>query len=128
MKILVIPTVNDTDVLPQGRLSVKALVGFTEEVVESLYRLQELNQHLRDEVAVLKGEKKRPEFKPSRMNEDAGASEPSAQVEPGQSAGDARPELTKRPGSAKKKKTVALKIDHEKVIQPGEPLPPGSRL
>jgi hypothetical protein len=28
--------------------------------------------HLKDEVAVLKGEKKRPKFKPSRMHEEAG--------------------------------------------------------
>ena len=84
MKILEIPKVDEADVLPRGRLSVKVLVGFTEEVVQSHYRLQELIQYLRDEVAVLKGEKIRPEFKPSRMNEDAGKLEPSLQAEKGQ--------------------------------------------
>ncbi|MFJ1261053.1 hypothetical protein, partial [Cupriavidus sp. CuC1] len=34
----------------------------------------------------------------------------------------------KRAGSAKRSKTGQLKIDHDQVIQPAEPIPPGSRF
>jgi hypothetical protein len=69
-------------------------------------------------MAILKGEKRRPVFKPSRMNEEAGQADDTA----------ARSPSAKRPGSQKKSKTVELKIDRERVIEPSEPIPPGSRF
>jgi hypothetical protein len=100
--------------------AVKKLVTWGEERSEIIHRLQERVLHLEDEVAVLKGEKKRPKFKPSRMNEDAG------QATAPQRERDGKP--AKRPGSAKKSKTGQLKIDHDEVIQPAEPVPSGSRF
>ncbi len=37
-------------------------------------------------------------------------------------------EAAKRPGSAKKHKTAQLKIDRDTIIEPAEPIPPGSRF
>ena len=100
--------------------TVRKLLEWGEERIETIHHLQEQVLHLKDEVAVLKGEKKRPKFKPSRMNEDAGkASKPDR-------AQNGKP--VKRPGSAKKSKTGQLKIDCEEVIQPVEPIPPASRF
>jgi hypothetical protein len=99
---------------------VRKLLEWGEERIETIHHLQEQVLHLKDEVAVLKGEKKRPKFKPSRMNEDAGkAGKPDrAQNE----------KAAKRSGSAKKSKTGQLKIDCEEIIQPVEPIPPNSRF
>jgi hypothetical protein len=77
---------------------------------------------LKDEVAVLKGEKKRPVFKPSRMNEDAG--KPDAVVDVGPDKGEKK---TRRAGSDKRSKTDQLKVD-DLVINPEEAIPPGSRF
>jgi hypothetical protein len=73
MKKLAVPYVTETDRTP----AVMKLLAWSEGLLEIIHRVQEENGHLRDEVAVLKGEKKRPTFKPSRMNEEAGkAAEP----------------------------------------------------
>lgn len=100
--------------------AVTRLMSFSEELIETNQRLWERVWLLEDEVAVLKGEKKRPKFKPSRMNEDAG----QASGQPHE------PEVkpVKRAGSAKRSKTGQLKIDHDQVIQPAEPIPLGSRF
>jgi hypothetical protein len=96
------------------------LFAWGEGLVEIIHRLQEQGLHLKDEVAVLKGEKKRPKFKPSRMNEDAGKAGKSERVR--------NVKRAKRPGSAKKSKTGQLKIDCDEVIQPAEPIAPDSRF
>ena len=100
--------------------AVMKLLAWGEGLVEIIHRLQEQGLHLKDEVAVLKGEKKRPKFKPSRMNEDAGKAGKPDRAQNGKPA--------KRPGSVKKSKTGQLKIDCEEVIQPAEPIPPASRF
>jgi len=64
------------------------LQAFGERLLEENNGLWEENAHLKDEVAVLKGEKKRPVFKPSRMNEEAGKAD-KAQEE-GQKTAQAR--------------------------------------
>ena len=68
MKKLAVPYVTETDRTP----AVMKLLAWSEGLLEIILRVQEENGHLKDEVAVLKGEKKRPKFKPSRMNEEAG--------------------------------------------------------
>lgn len=67
-------------------------------------------------MSILKGEKKRPVFKPSRMNEEAGKTDEAAQTS-----------QAKRPGSHKKRKTAGLRID-DSVIVPVEAVPAGSRF
>lgn len=115
-KALATPYVAEADRTP----AVIELLARHESLVEIIHRLLDENGHLKDEMAVLQGEKKRPKFKPSRMNEDAG--KPASAVQP-QSK-----EIAKRPGSAKKSKTAQLKIDRDEVIEPAEPIPPGSRF
>lgn len=116
MKKIALPHVPEAD----QTAAVKKLLSWGEDRIETIHRLQEQVLHLKDEVAVLKGEKKRPKFKQSRMNEDAGKASKPDRAQNGKPA--------KRPGSAKKSKTGRLKIDCEEVIQPVEPIPLASRF
>lgn len=95
---------------------VEGLVQLIEALAERIQQQEESMGRLRDEVAILKGEKLRPVFKPSKLEEQAG------RAEAGESAAN-----EKRPGSAKRSKTQSLAIHEEKIIQP-ERLPAGSRF
>src|SRR5919197_3038668 len=83
---------------------------------EQLRQQEELILQLKDEIAVLKGEKKRPRFKASGMEEKAGQDENERE------AGDKR-----RAGSEKRSKAALLEIHEEKAIAP-EAIPAGSRF
>lgn len=120
MRNRILPPVDEDDLSPKTKRQVNDLQAFSEALVEEANRLQEENAHLKDEVAILKGEKKRPVFKPSRMNEEAGQAADSKTPTQGQES--------KRAGSHKKSKTVQLKIDCDCIIEPTEPVPPGSRF
>jgi hypothetical protein len=93
---------------------VRGLMGVIEEQAEQLRRQEELIGQLRDEVAVLKGEKQRPRFKASGMEEKAGQDTKESE------AGD-----KKRPGSEKRSKTRTLVIHEERALAP-EAIPEGS--
>lgn len=89
MKRRVLPCV-DSDALPlKQKNEVLRLVSFAEDLLEENRAFAELLARVTDEIAFLKGEKKRPVFKPSRMNEDAGPADSAL--------ADASP--AKRPGS-----------------------------
>ena len=49
---------------------VKALMVIIEQMAEVNQKLEEKVQHLSDEILILKGEKKRPKFKSSKMDEN----------------------------------------------------------
>jgi len=85
------------------------------ELLEIVRLLSEENQGLKDEIARLKGQKTRPEIKPSKLEDKRGESD--------------NPEETKkkRPGSEKRRKTESLKIHEKKTIDP-EFIPPGSQF
>lgn len=70
-------------------------------------------QELRDEIQRLKKTTLRPKIKPSRL----------LKPPPADTSGPQK----KRPGSAKRHKTKALRIDVDQVIEPAD-LPPGARL
>lgn len=99
---------------------VKKLVGIIEQLQEHSQQQSETLQQLRDEIARLKGEKGKPKFKPSGMEQKAG----KKKDEPNEAGEDAQP----RPGSAKRAKTAQLVIHEEDVRAPCEPVPRGSRF
>ncbi len=90
---------------------VEALLGIIRQLLDRVGQLEETVQRLRDEIAVLKGQKPRPDIKPSVL-----------EATPPQTAG---PDGGKRPGSAKRPKTAELTIHHEVPVY-AEGLPEGT--
>jgi len=97
--------------LPAGELT-----PLEERLVRVIEEQQAEIQSLRDEIARLKGLPRRPKIRPSTLN----APRPDPSHKPKKKRGK------KRPGSAKRKKTVELTI-HETVPLPLEGLPEGTR-
>ncbi|MFO1432590.1 MAG: hypothetical protein U1F76_21055 [Candidatus Competibacteraceae bacterium] len=100
---------------------VVVLLGLIEKLRETIQQQDEEIGRLKDEIAILKGEKARLKLKPSRM--EAATGKESASAPSGEGADDAVP---KRPGSAKRSKTVALQI-HQEIRCPPRAIPEGSR-
>ena len=98
---------------------VEQLVALIERLAEETHRQAETIQQLRDEIAVLKGEKAKPTFKPSGME---GQRDPEAKT------GSSDEASGKRAGSAKRHKTAQLSIHEDCPIPPSQPLPPDSRF
>jgi hypothetical protein len=97
---------------------VVALLGIMEKLRETIQQQDEEIGRLKDEIALLKGEKARPTIKPSRMEPEAGRESASAP------AGDA---AQKRPGSAKRSKTREIQI-HREIKCPPPAIPEGSKF
>ena len=91
---------------------VKALVAMIDRLLEANQRQSEELQQMRDEIAVLKGEKARPKFKSSKMHENTDDIPEDSEAEG---------EKKKRAGSDKRSKTAALIIHEDKVISPVVP-------
>ena len=97
---------------------VVALLGVIEGLAQRVQQQEEEIALLKDEIRILKGGKKRPHFKPSKMDEqtvEAQRSE-SSQQDP------------RRPGSEKRSKTAELAIHDEQILQPTRRIPKGSRF
>ena len=80
---------------------VEALLALIHVQQDRIQQLEATVQQLRDEVALLKGQKPRPDIQPSLLE----APRPKAPT----------PEGSKRPGSAKRPKTAELHI-HQEII------------
>lgn len=113
-----------------------AMFGKLWEIIEHLYQ-ENLNQtetiqHLRDEIAILKGEKTKPTFKPSGMENKTNPEIKNDTQQPTENDTDSQPDknsrTNKRPGSAKRSKTKDIKIHQQIEIQPKQPIPHGSRF
>ena len=89
-----------------------SLVGYLLGLAEANQRQAELIQQLRDEIAILKGEKGRPKFKPSGMMErsvpDADEGKDWGDESGGELGRESGEEKPRRPGSSKRTKTQAL--------------------
>lgn len=90
---------------------VESLLTLIRVQQDRIQQLEETVQHLRDEIAILKGQKPRPDIKPSLLE----TRQPKT----------AGPEGSKRPGSAKRPKTAELYIHREVPLHP-EGLPLGA--
>ncbi|NQY75398.1 MAG: transposase [Candidatus Margulisbacteria bacterium] len=97
---------------------VKKLLNLIDQLFTKTRKLSEEIKQLKDEVNVLKKEKKRPEFKASKMDDLAGKKDTKKEDS---SKG-------KRPGSNKKNKTVGLKIHEKKIIKPDGKIPHDSEF
>jgi len=113
-----LPPIADQEMTPL----VKKLVAHIDALSEALQRANSEIGQLRDEIAVLKGEKARPKFKPSKMEESTDKTDA-----PSDGASSKEGEKVKRAGSAKRSKTAQLQIHEERVIAPAF-VPPGARF
>lgn len=99
------------EIRPEDRTPlVESLLAIIRVQQDRIQQLEETVQQLRDEMAVLKGQKPRPQIAPSRLE--------APQRQP-------RPAGSKRPGSEKRSKNALLIIPHE-VRLPVVDAPPGS--
>jgi hypothetical protein len=107
------------EIRPEERTPlVDALLAIIQEVLDRNRQLEETVLQLRDEIAILKGQKPRPQIKPSRL--EAGPA-------PSQPEGSSKEGSAKRPGSEKRLKNSQLTI-HRTVPLYIDDLPPGAVL
>lgn len=99
---------------------VKTLLALLEQFAERIQQQDEEIAYLKDEINILKGEKKRPQFKPSKMDQNSH----SGSDDPPPKGGSPK----KRAGSNKRSKKKTLKIHQTKKIAPDESIPEGSRF
>jgi hypothetical protein len=99
------------EVRPEERTPlVDALMAIIRQLLDRVQQLEETGQQLRDENALLKGQKTRPKISPSQL-------ETSTPPSP--------PKDGKRPGSAKRSKNSQLVIAQDVTLHP-DSLPPGA--
>ena len=104
-----IPPISDHEMMSLVKTLIarnEELVAKNEEYAGMILALREQVQLLKDEIAVLKGQKPRPKIPPNRLDKD----------KPGASDKD-KNDNEKRPGSAKRDKTATLEVDETRQIQ-----------
>jgi len=95
---------------------VQSLLLIIEQLLVQNQQQAEELERLKDEINILKGQKKRPVFEGSKLDKKISAKNAAAKRN------------KKRPGSEKKKKTQKLVVHEDRVIQPDVPIPEGSRF
>src|SRR6516165_7898649 len=105
------------EIRPEERTPlVEALLAIIQQLLDRNRQLEETVLQLRDEIAILKGQKPRPQVKPSRL-----------EASPSQQASSAQEGSGKRPGSEKRPKNSQLTI-HRTITLHIDDLPPGAVL
>lgn len=104
---------------------VKKLLAQIDVLLEALQRANSEVQQMRDEIAVLKGQKAKPKFKSSKMDQNTNKDQ-EGDDDVGASPQDR--DKVKRAGSAKRSKTAQLQIHEECVIAPVGPVPGDARF
>ena len=114
--------------IPESERSplVDTLLGLLEQLVEENRRQAETIQQLRDEIAHLKGEKGKPKFKASGMNENAGTDSDGDDED--DAGSDTTDPQKKRPGSQKRSKKKTLPIHETQIVAPEAEIPAGSKF
>jgi hypothetical protein len=104
---------------------VEQLLAQLEYLLEENRRQAEMIEQLRDEIAVLKGQKAKPKFKPSGMERET---DPGGDADgcDGKESDSAR--AGKRAGSSKRSKTQKLTIHETIKVAPQAPIPEHSRF
>jgi hypothetical protein len=92
------------------------LLALLEQFAQRVQHHSEEIALLKDEINILKGEKKRPVFKGSKLDQLTNIATIPEKIP------------KKRPGSAKRKKTQALLINEDKIIKPDGFIPAGSHF
>jgi Transposase IS66 family len=92
---------------------VEALLGIIRQLADRVAQEEQTNRALRDECAVLKGQKPRPKISPSMLNKPAQTKDATAKV--------------RRRGKPSRPKTAELTIHHETPLHAAE-LPEGARF
>ena len=93
-KKITLPSIPEQEQTPL----VKSLLGIIEQLVEHVEKQDEEIAHLKDEINILKGEKKRPVFKGGKLDKNTSQNS------------DKGKKPKKRAGSNKKNKTAKLTI------------------
>ena len=119
-----LPTIADAE----RSALVEQLLGQIEHLLEENGRQAEIIQKMRDEIAVLKGQKAKPKFKPSGMESGADETDGNGDSDDGDGDGADRKTRKRRPGSSKRSKTEQLVIHETIKVAPRAPIPQGSRL
>jgi len=102
-------------------------VAQIDALLEALQRANGELQQMRDEIAVLKGQKSKPKFKSSKMDQNTDKDK-SHEEGDDEGAWPQGADKSKRAGSAKRSKTAQLEIHEERVIAPATPVPPDARF
>jgi hypothetical protein len=102
------------EVRPEDRTPlVEALLGIIRQLADRVAELEETTGELRDEIAVLKGQKPRPKISPSTLNTPLQMNDHTAEG--------------RRRGKPSRPKTSELTIHHQTPLQPAD-LPVGARF
>jgi len=106
----VLPDIPESEKTPL----VLALLGVIDQLIQTVQQQAEEIDLLKDEINILKGEKKRPTFKGSKLEQKTKSNKPSGNK--------------KRAGSKKKNKNSRLTIHQDVIIKPDQSIPDGSRF
>ena len=123
-----LPTIADAE----RSALVEQLLGQIEHLLEENGRQAEIIQQMRDEIAVLKGQKAKPKFKPSGMETETGPDGDRDGCEEedsgsGEDEGAGR-KPRKRAGSSKRSKSEQLVVHETIKVAPRASIPQGSRF